>query len=504
MTCVLPAVLAYRRDDLEDVSLHAVGDVGAVQTNSSRSWDDIVVKATSLYKKVDVVLSAPLVEDSRSLLSAWSLSTAGQTVIPAVGIIRDGMAVGSRVNAQSELADSQLLASVEGDLLEVFSFETSWNAIQNSAAFQRQLLESSLDKAHPPPSKDACDTRFEKAGLGDLFCKVACGGSAAPDAGTDTSECKRSLQSDSQADSFDSQAQEVRDMICEDWTALLPDLRDDDAAKHRMWSRYVDVAVGKANNLLVEGFTAPYSLALDSQQRLVTWSKQAYDLCVADSKWYNNLVFGAAASGWRGAKGLAHRFLSAGAEQSSPSTGQIIEEKAKQIKLFLHNATCPVVDAVIKRAASFTVPSDFLDAVLLQDFKKEYLEQMESFKQSIKPVCENPNAAFVSVSTRLVNLGFDVSTAAMSGIPAGLAAAAIMWQGVGQGDYAKLLEPESIVLVMTALRSVSYLAKRAADGYVTGSESCQRIAKEALGVESDDPDLLELTARPFGPSDVCR
>jgi len=258
--------------------------------------------------------------------------------------------------------------------------------------------------------------------------------------------------------------------------------------------------VGKANNLLVEGFTAPYSLALDSQQGLVTRSKQAYDVCVADSKWYNNPL-GFLAGGVRG---LGHRSASASAERSSPSAGQVIEEKARQIKDFIHNATCPVVDAAIREASSFAVPGDFLDAVLLQDFKTEYLAQMEAFQQSIKPVCENPNAGFVSLSTRVVNLGFDLSTAAMSGIPAGLAAAVIMWQGVGHGDYAKILDPESIVLLMTALRSISYLAKRAVDGYVTGSEFCQQIANQALGVESADSGLLELTAVPFAPSDACR
>ncbi|CAK0804459.1 unnamed protein product [Prorocentrum cordatum] len=348
----------------------------------------------------------------------WHRSAVGsrskEAVIPAVGIVRDGMALGSRVSEQSELAGGELLVSVEGDLLEVFSFETSWVAIQNSAAVQRQLLESALDKAHPPPSKDACHTRFEKARLGDLFCNVACGGSAAPDVGADTSKCKRSLQSDSQADSFESQSREVRDMICEGWTTLLPNLLDD-AAKLRTWSRYVDGAVSKANRALVEGFTAPYSLALDSQQRLVTRSKQAYEVCVADSKWYHNPI-GAIAGG---ARGWAHRFMSAGAKRSPPSAGQVIEEKTKQIKSFIHNATCPVVDAAIREASSFAVPDDFLDAVLLQDFKAEYLANMESFKQLIMPVCKSPDAGFVSLSTKVINLGFDLSTAAMSGIPAG-------------------------------------------------------------------------------------
>lgn len=471
MMCVLPTMLAYRDDStIEGSSLEALGDGEEAKTNSSRSWDDIVVKATNCYKKVDVLVNAPLVENSEYLLSAWSLTTAVQTVNPLIGIAKDGMAVRSRINEQSELAGRELLASVEAELEEVFSFETSWTAIKNAASVQRQFLESSLDKAHPPLSKEECDMRFNKAKLGNLFCNVACGGSV--DAQVDTSECKRSLQPDPQANCFESQAQALKDRSCSGWDLILRGSRKDDAARLRDWSRYVSVAVAEANQLLVKGFPAPYSLAVDSQQELVTWSKEAYDVCVADSKWYNNPIGALAVR----ASGFWHQATSTGGNQSesAPRVGEVIEKKAKQIKSFIHSATCPVVKAVISEASSYPVPQDFLDVVLLEAFQLQYLEDLESFKQTIQPVCEDADAPFVSLSTRLLNLGFNASTVAMSGIPAGLAAAAIMWQGGGHGA-------ESVVLIMGALRSASYFAKRAADGYVTGSESCQRIADKALG-----------------------
>jgi len=454
------------------------------------------MKSKNLYEKVDHVLKLPVVKVG---------IVSGQNVLAGVDILKLAMAVRGKANAQAELADGHLLASFEGDLQEVFRLETSWSAIKNAASVQHQWLESTLGKREPPPDRAACAARFDEAKLSELFCNVVCGGSVVPSA---PSKCKRSLESDSQAKTFEIQAQEVKKQLCDDWATFVPTL--DDAEKARTWIRYVDVAVAKANKLLSKSFTSPYSLALDSQQHLVTWTKKAYDLCVADSKWYNNPLGSITnrARGWR--RGQPPIEPEVGAEGNSSSQPQhtphkIIEEKVTQLKNFIHDVTCPVVDSAIREAASFrpSLSGDFLDGVLFEDFQRQYLLDLRSFYKSIAPVCKNANSGFVSRAARVMSLVFDGLTIAglPSGIPAGLATAAIMWHGVGQGNYSQLVQPQNIAVVVGALRSFSYLAKRASDGYLTGSQSCRRIAEAGLGIEIETPGTKKASAA--GMSEIC-